>query len=153
MTMCDMCEKGADAFMADMIETIDKCGHAIIYVSPGEGRDQFFSYTVGLTLKYGYEIMQSGLSPHQSSHLLNDLPEAIMQRGIALAEGLIIEGLLSNGYNIKMREVSDSQFLGIAKRLYGSYPRAWQAMWPDPNNRFPDEPGYDPEGINVQELL
>src|SRR6185437_4666755 len=153
MTMCDMCEKGEDEFMLDLMATIEKCGHAIIYVGAGEGREQNFSYTVGLTAdeRFGYEIMQSGLSPHQSHHLLNDLPIAITNRGIKPMDGLIIEGIISGGYNVKLREITDKALLGVAKRLYGDYPKAWQVMWPDRGNRFPDEAGYDPEDC-LQEI-
>lgn len=154
--MCDRCDKGPQEFMKDLLETIDTCGHAIIYVTdPIPGYEVMASYTVGLTASkdHGYELAQSGLSPHQSHHMLNDVPEAIKERGIKPVDGLIIEGVLGGGYNIKLRLAERKDLCNMAREVYGEYPTVWQILWPDQNNRFPGELGYAlPEGA-LQELL
>lgn len=154
--MCDRCEKGDHAFMVDLLETIGQFGHAVIYVEDaGDGRERPMSYTVGLSGNeaYGYELAQSGLSPHQSHIVLNHLPEAIAQRKIKPVEGLIIEGVLGGGYNLKLRQVSREDQFGMARSVYGQDPKVWQVVWPDPQNKFPGEPGYNTLDQNLQELL
>jgi hypothetical protein len=124
-----------NAYLEKARDKVARHGHMIQYVGPDNAAGTHgFAYSVGLSQRRGYEIAIGDLPPEQSGHILNGLA-----RRLALlwpAEGLIVDGVLGDGFALRMRLASDRSRFAVANTLYGRTP-VWQALWPDSRGCFP----------------
>lgn len=75
--------------------------------------------------------------------MLNSLAEALSEDGAPPTDGLEVSGLLERGLALRLRLVSHPENLGVIGVVYGVLPPVWQALWPDPDNKFPGDPAYN----------
>lgn len=117
-------------------------------------------YTVGLTLNesdaFCYEIAATGMTNEMPNYIHSLLED--MDAFFPLNER--VPNIAGNGFDLWFREISlfDEDYpLSMARR----YPqerglpiptKAVQMVWPDKENRFPWEPGYDYENF-LQPLI
>lgn len=116
-----------------------------------------FAYSIGLYKKFGHpEIICFGLPTNLLSSLLNHAANLIKQ-GEILEPNKMYSGFLSG---------SDVQFLPVDKAFYGEYMGyggwyydmsfdfpALQLVWPDKQQKFPWEEGFNPDWEFLQPLL
>ncbi|KUN58908.1 hypothetical protein AQJ46_42305 [Streptomyces canus] len=131
-----------DRYLQRLAEQVAARGYAVphIFPVPDSGQPPY-AYTVGLHVTHGYELAFSGL-PGIASDVLGLLAEALAERGTTPAEGLAVDGLLHDGYSIRLRPVSDSARFPVIGALFPdlpALPAIWQALWPDPGHRFPGD--------------
>ena len=117
-----------------------------------------WSFTIGLYLNYHHpEVLIFGLKDRQSHLILNDIREKIASGGKFLA-GTRTD-LFLQGYDVTFIDVPLSAYpdhLGYALWFYRSLPDSFpcvQLVWPDRENKFPWEAGYDNAYSELQPIL
>ena len=130
------------------ISDIEAFGCTIIQVCPLAGAppdEPRWSYTIGIfDTCGGPELITVGLGESTAGYLLNEAARRLRD-GIDLAEGRH-KGLLEN-VDCEFRAVDPKwipHVMGRAKWFYGGpeFP-ILQAIYPDLENRFPGEPGFN----------
>ena len=140
--MCWLCDH-PDAEWPDyldyMRDTIDNDGWAVQAVQ----RDRFrppWAYTVGLTAAGLPELVVTGMSAHQTMHLLNDVAGYVLEVG-ALAPGA--QAVIEDGPLIEVVELTEpTAHLFVATELYGKGIRAQQIVHADDRGHWPWDVGY-----------
>jgi len=103
-----------------------------------------FAYTVGLTEHTQPELVIAGLDPLIAQALLNDLAQRVVEHGQRLTHGQRLHDLIA-GYDAIIVDgpITGDLYPGTAIGRYGpGLVRLRQIVWPDPDGRFPWEPGY-----------
>lgn len=135
-----------DRFLSRLAAQIATRGYAVPRIGPDPGTGHpAYAYTAGLHVTHGYELAISGLPPEIAGGVLDLLAAALPERGTTPAQGLVVEGLLHDGYSIRLHRVRDvgtpSRFRWIGD-LFPSLPAPpaiWQALWPDSAHHFPGD--------------
>ena len=112
-----------------------------------------FLYTTGLTGGDHPELVVAGLPP-ETAHGLVGAAFGVIRSGIPLAPGRDYEGIAA-GFPVRFREVDQDACLhplSVTTRFYGRRVPALQLLWPDPEGRFPGEPGCDPRMAASQDI-
>jgi hypothetical protein len=132
---------------------IEKHGWSAISVfatedNPGVG----FTYTVGLRDSYDHpELIVYTLNALQAHGVLFSAIKNIKEgKGYEKGERRtdVIEGPNGTELPVVIHEVPEpGEPLTAARRFHNRDESALQIVWPDPNNRFPGEPGYDAENF------
>jgi len=126
-------------------EHIDRVGWSVTMVMPTDDDPGTpFAYTVGLTGHDLPELIIAGLPPRVAHTLLNDLAGLVLDQGLRFGHGQRISFLLA-GYDAVIIDgpATDVLYPGAAYDRYGTdRVRLQQVVWPDPQGRFPWEPGY-----------
>lgn len=73
--------------------------------------------------------------------MLHALATALAERRLTPTDEIEINGVLSDGYALRLRSVSRPEDFGIINALYGATPPVYQALWPDLHHGFPGDPG------------
>lgn len=149
---CAMCAgKSVDDVMEKVADGVRRYSwHAVGTVTPGGTP---YMYTAGLTHSLGCpELLVAGLPPEAAHGILGAAVDKIRESG-PLEDGHLYEGIAA-GFPVRVRKGAGafSPFgLGVANRFAGR-PVPWlQVVWPDPQRRFPGEPGCDPAMAAAQE--
>ena len=155
---CYTGEHGVEATLVRMKEDIERCGTSVIGVMD----NPTFSYTTGLLEKFNHpEIIIFGLHPEVAQEFLNLLRDRIAD-GETFEEGKDYDEI-AHGFTTRFVEVDDAKgqpdYFGAGLRYYKHYQpelaeayQAIQLVYPDAENRFPWDEGYDlPK--NLQPLL
>lgn len=127
---------------------IERMGWSCIGVFPtNEGHGPPFNYTVGLWHSYQHpELAMMGMSNEQLYSCLA-VAVKLIQGGTSFAADTYSAEVLV-AHRVAFLEVLDVHHeelcLSMATRLQGEVP-ALQMVWPDREDRFPWEPGFDPE--------
>ncbi|MFG1667620.1 DUF4262 domain-containing protein [Streptomyces sp. Y7] len=132
-----------DPYLRRVQATIAEHGYAVQCVGGDvASRRQPFAYTVGLHTgpDHDYELALSGLDADTSTSVLHSLAAALAERRLKPVDGMEVNGVLSNGYALRLRSVSRPEEFGIINALYGATPPVYQAVWPDLHHRFPGDP-------------
>jgi hypothetical protein len=126
-------------------ELIRTRGWAVTIVLPTEDpQGTPFAYTVGLTALGRPELIIAGIDPEISAELLDDLAQRVYDQAPRFTHGQRISDLLA-GYDAVIVEGPATEALhpGAAFARYGrDHVTLQQVVWPDPDGRFPWEPGY-----------
>ena len=147
--------EGLEDLMRRQQHLIDTYGWAVTAVFPTDDAPGVpFAYTVGLTA-HGYpEFVIAGLHPEVAHTLLNDIAKRVYDRAQRFTAGQRISDLLV-GYDAVIVEGPATEELhpGAAFARYGKDKvTLQQVVWPDPQGRYPWDPGY-PYGSHVQPVL
>ena len=140
-----------DDFFDEQSEIIGKFGWAVVHVLPEEDDPADtvpFAYTVGLT-GYGFpELTIAGLPPETGHLLLNEVAGRVVDEALLLRHGQCIRDLiLEQQVRVVAGEIGETLFPGAALMRYGEdRVRLLQIVWPDPDDRFPWQSGYDASG-------
>lgn len=109
------------------------------------GGGECFTYTTGLAAGDHPELVIAGLPP-ETAHGLIGSAVKIIRSGTLLAPGKDYTGI-AKGFPVRFRVVDQDACkhpLSVTTRFYGRRVAALQLLWPDPQGRFPGEPGCDP---------
>lgn len=151
---CTICH-GIKTLRETVLENIRKSGFHMTGVFSEHGHPAF-TYTAGLETTFTHpEIVIYGIDPQNASHLLHAAVDLIRD-GAAFVSGRQYENIAEN-FPMAFLDISDP----IARRnfpvSYQSQPdcrvRIMQMVWPDPNGKFPWQPGYDQEYSALQPIL
>lgn len=131
-----------DRYLQRLAEQVAVRGYAVPRIGPDPDSGQPpYAYTAGLHVTHGYELAFSGL-PGIANDVLGLLAEALAERGTTQVDGLAVDGLLEDGYSLRLRPVSDTARFPVIGVLFPdlpALPAIWQALWPDPGHRFPGD--------------
>ena len=123
---------------------VGQVGWAVIKIVPtGEDLSTSYAYTVGLTEHGLPELLISGLDPQLSQDLLNDLARRVHGTTQRFTHLQTIGDLL-RGFDAVIIDgaPTDALHAGLALARYGAQRvRLQQVVWPDPQGRFPWQPG------------
>lgn len=105
-----------------------------------------YAYTIGLSARCGFEFAISGLEVEDMHNALAKLADRARRRKLAPVDRLFVEGVLEDGYMMRLRKVhAEWEFPWIARVLdLEAQPPVWQAQFPSPKHLFPGEDGFDP---------
>lgn len=138
-----------------ILRCVEDPGWAVMQI-PEDDEGPGFAYTVGLHARFGHpELICFGLRPEVMHAMLNDCG-ARVRAGEHFTAGVSAEGVLE-GFAVRFHEVrakeSFREHMGYANWFYGRkaggvsrllgrnrFPLL-QLLWPDPEGRFPGEPG------------
>lgn len=138
---------------------IEKHGLSVIVIEadaylPG------FAYSIGLWKKFGHpEIIAFGLPPETLHAIINDVA-ALVKQGGKMEAGKDYPDIFANSparfLQVDPRNMTD--YFGYALDYYGTYENthdfpALQLVWPDRNQRFPWEDGFEEGFTHHQPLL
>jgi hypothetical protein len=139
-----------DPVISRVLENIDEHGLHITGVFPNndtapEDRERF-SYTTGLSRRLGFELALATMPFDTALWILNRTAELIKDTP---REGDRVEGLLGGGYTARLHRCADLSRFTMTRRIYGGDPEGgvWQVLVPDAAGLFPDEPGYNHDGL------
>ena len=125
-----------------------------------------FTYSVGLYLNFLHpEILVMGLHPTTAHGLITRLLHEASQ-GSTLAADSVRQDLFEDSRPVRFRAVPEERYLDYLGRncnfyfsLFGKQSGLYdfgfpvlQAIWPDRDGHFPDEPGCDPRFSAVHAL-
>jgi hypothetical protein len=134
-------------YLRRCLKLIEENGYMIQFVIGDERQPPPLGYTAGLCTREAapFELAISGLDYERSGSLLRSLAERPIDW--MPYEGMMIDDVLADGFALRLRAVSDVGQFTIARHVYGMAGPAWQVMWPDPEGRYPVDPGYrsDPQ--------
>jgi hypothetical protein len=135
---------GINSFLRRMNQRIDQQGWAVLTVLPAYDRPMApFAYTIGLTAHQSPELIIAGVDPCVAEPLLNELARRVVKDAQRFTPGQRISDLL-RGYDAILVEGAATAALRPAAAFvhYGEdRVRLQQVVWPDPQGRFPWEPG------------
>jgi hypothetical protein len=117
------------------------------------GGGALFMYTTGLTGGDHPELVITGL-PADAAHGVLAAAVDVIRGGTPLVPGRDYEGIAA-GFPVRFREVDQDNCthpLSVTTLYYGKRVPALQLLWPDPEGRFPGEPGCDPVMAAVQDI-
>lgn len=134
---------------ASLTTNIAKYGHQLIGVFDCVPN---FTYSIGLSSKYGFEIIVIGLPPTMAGALINDVAEDLAQ-GLKIVPGVAYDKWAN--LPCKFMEAGDSVrgYVCQADRYYGKNVKVLQFVIPDKEGRFSDDEGYDSEYMNPRQPL
>ncbi|MBG0563239.1 DUF4262 domain-containing protein [Actinoplanes aureus] len=137
-----------DDFFERQSEIIDEYGWAVVHVLPADDDPEEtvpFAYTVGLT-GFGFpELAITGLDPEAGHQILNELACRLCDDGLRLSHGQRISDLLADQEVVIVAgEATEEVFPGAALARYGDERvHLRQIVWPDLDNRYPWQRGYE----------
>lgn len=104
------------------------------------------AYTIGLSIQCGFEFAMCGLPMYDMHNALAKLVDRARQRKLSPVDRLFVEGVLENGYVLRLRPADTGwDFPWIARALeLETRPPVWQAQFPSAAHLFPGETGFDP---------
>ncbi|MFC0531342.1 DUF4262 domain-containing protein [Phytohabitans kaempferiae] len=145
-----------EQLLAKYSHIVDRRGWAVVHCAPtiNEPRNHVFAYTVGLTAHDRPEILITGLPPHISQGLLDELAARVYDRNARFVHAQRITDLLID-YHAIIIDGHPAEDLRphVANAIYGpNQVRLQQVVWPDPHGRFPWQDGY-PHAKAQQPLL
>lgn len=122
-------------------ELIRDCGCQVIGVF-GTETAPTFSYTIGLTATYGFELIVIGLRPDYATIIFNDIVASLKE-----FEELKLDVPDDRWANLPVmfKETTDRvrNYVYQADHFYGKPVRVLQMVMSDKNGLLPDASGYD----------
>ncbi|MFF4344751.1 DUF4262 domain-containing protein [Kitasatospora sp. NPDC001540] len=139
-----------DPVLARVHANIEKHGLHLTGVfpadSPAPAEHEWYTYTTGLGARLGFELALATLPFEVAGPILHHAATLLTATP---SEGDLVEGLLGSGYTARLHRCTDTRRFATTRRIYGSDPvdGVWQIVVPDADGRFPDEPGYNHDGL------
>lgn len=130
------------SFRDQIQETIEKYGLQIIGVG-GQGQPSF-SYTIGLTAKFGYELLVCGLPSHIAHSVLNTIAlDGTVELDVPTTKFTNLP-LLFKETDMSLGKLHD-QYVCQADNFYGKEVTVVQIILSDRQGRTPNDDTYDHE--------
>lgn len=141
-----------DAYRQRIASLVAEHGHMI----QGVMTDPPFAYTAGLYRTHALpEIVVMGLAPQIAHTILNDVARQMKAGGLTPLGGVdfdeVFAGAPARFRLLGAREVDEHLAIAAAVNGRDDFP-AWQLIWPDPQGRFPGDPGCPPMTAALQDL-
>ncbi len=136
---------------------IKRVGWSLISVL-SDGKEPGFSYTIGLSKTFSHpEIIVFGVPPEAAHGMCSNIVESTLRKDKSVTPGRLYDKI-ADGYRIKFIQVDGAfkdQRMLLLKLCYDDPGKvlAFQMVWPDPNNKFPWEAGFDHRYDLAQPLL
>lgn len=149
---CAMCAGGTvDDVMKQVADGVRRYSwHAVGTVTRGGTP---YMYTAGLVHSLGHpEMLVAGLPPEAAHGVLGAAVDKVRESGL-LEDGRLYGGIAA-GFPVRIRKGAGafSPFrLAVANQFSGRTVPWLQVVWPDPQRRFPGDPGCDPAMAAAQE--
>lgn len=138
-------------------DSVARIGWHVIAVRGRSGEDPEFAYTIGLFERFKHpELLMYGLPAETLHSVLNAIGRRIAD-GERFEDGQRIADVLEEDLDLAVRAVRGRttyrEHFGYALWFYGGdwFP-AVQIVWPDPENRFPWDAGFDSTLTAMQPL-
>ncbi|HVK22201.1 MAG TPA: DUF4262 domain-containing protein [Actinokineospora sp.] len=157
---CLICEDhgdGLDDADARLVATVSDPGWGVLTMTDDE-TDTVWAFTVGLWHSFrAPEVAMFGLRPPTMTRCLNHVGNLVAD-GRTLAAGDDVGAVFGDGLPSRLTPVDAAWhkiLFGTSVGFYGSTLAVpfLQLLWPDPNSRFPGEPGFAPEFTGWQPML
>jgi len=136
---------------------IERVGWSVVSVF-SDGEEPGFSYTIGLSRTFSHpEIIVFGIPPEAAHGMCSSIVKNTLRKGGSAIPGPLYDNI-ADGYGIRFIRVDSAfrdQRMLLLKLCYDD-PRkvlALQMVWPDPDNKFPWEAGFDHRYDLAQPLL
>ena len=133
-------------FEKKLLDDVARHGWHCVQVQE-QGQEPGYSHTVGLYKTHGHpELMIMGLQPDEAHELLGRASEQISKGHIFRADAR--DNVLLGDRDCLLRTVPPTayrKYLGSAVWFYKDSPQSFpalQILWPDPDGKFPGEPGF-----------
>lgn len=144
--MCNGTYVDYEGFLAGVRAKIDEHGYTVQGVLEEADRPGWM-YTIGLEQSRSHpELLIVGLEQRTSYALLTKVADDVIG-GNRYEPNKPISGLIKDGYDlmpIEVMNVDEDDWFNIAKNYYGhSDFTVLQLVWPDMDNVYPWEPGYE----------
>jgi hypothetical protein len=160
--LCLVCRDYGDRDNLDNIDTklvrdIDEAGWGVVGV-PADATSAGWAFTVGLWHTFrSPEVAIFGLEPAVMMKCLNLVGDEV-SHGRFLAATDVLDHVLEDGFRVTVRRVDPGwrkTFFGTSLGFYRATPLVpWlQLLWPDRQNRFPGDLGFDGMLDELQPLL
>ncbi|MGZ4745665.1 MAG: DUF4262 domain-containing protein [Oryzihumus sp.] len=151
-----MCEGESIQEIVDSLKAkIAEYGYTKVLVDGSGHVPYHFGYSLGLADQLHPEVFLRGpMPPNVVAGLVDHLVHKV-QEGLVLSDGLILDGLLKDGYTLRVHGpvAADDAETHLAVLLFGDLGQtAYQVLWPDQSGRFPTDPDFDPKLASSQPL-
>lgn len=132
-------------------ETIENGMWSVVAIPDGYPT---FAYTVGLWKMFKHpEIIVYGLPVHIARSFLNQFGNSIKEKSDRFMVDNIYHYLAGNGMKTMFKKVRDKSDFGACLAFYGGDFEAIQMVWPDTQNNFPWEDGFEAKFYNMQKVI
>lgn len=135
-------------------ESIRKVGWHCIAILAESGTPDY-AYTIGLEQTYGHpELVICGL-PARAAHGVLTAAVELIERGSRFGDGDERDGI-AQGFPLRFRAIPldrCSLEFHVSDVHYGHKAGRLQVVWPDPDCRFPSDPGCDEDMAAVQDVI
>lgn len=134
------------AFYAEINAKIRKFGFTVMGIS-GHGETSF-SYTIGLSTSFGFEILVVGLPVAYAHQIFYSVYNMLLD-GMTIDLGKPIEGL--GNFPLMFEECNHAnpllfdKYAVQAEQILGYKPRILQMVIPDQKGKFPDDADFNHE--------
>ena len=120
---------------------------------PGGDDGPPYSYTAGLARRGLHELVVFGFSADLARPVLDDLAQRLLD-GERFATNVALDDVLPGmpAMMIDVPDVEAAHYLGQAKARVRGPLRALQIAWPDGDDLFPWQPGYD-EAFRARQVI
>ena len=151
---CLACQMGPEFAMDKLDHDIRTAGWAVIAIPDAH---PVFAYTVGLTEMFETarpELLVTGLPADVAGSTLA-AAVAAMQDDNAVFEANTYDDRVLVGLRVAFMEAdahNEDLWLGVAIERYGHDVSALHLIWPDPNDRFPWDEGFQRKYRDAQPL-
>lgn len=138
----------------DIEGKVKRAGYAVVAVI-GDQANPTFAYTIGLSETYSHpEIITIGLPARTAHHLISRVVDVLEDGGCVPLDGRMAE--IASGFDmffaaVKSDRVQDRMLACVSR--YGEDFPVMQMVWPDKNNVFAWEDGYDISEYAGQPIL
>lgn len=140
---------GFEAFLENQDRVIAEHGHVSVYVG-GDDPDRTYTYTVGLNDVGWPELICMTLGPDSSYMILNEVVRKLRSSERMPVDQMIVTEALNFPIHLisAPNDPQSERFTMARERAIriGKSPESvtgLQAVWPDPDGKYPWEVGYD----------
>lgn len=134
-------------------DNVQRFGHHVQYVFPCQPGDQEFTYTIGLTAKYGYELIVFGLPARASAQILNQISVYLRDHHLPLDEPV---GEFTN-LPVQFKLCDPAKLGDYVRQAFNYYDRedipVVQMVLCDKDGHFPDDPKFDHAYMDKRQTL
>lgn len=130
-----------NSFREKILRDIETHGVSLVGVA-SDGESPQFTYTIGLTARFGFEILVFGLPPHFAGYILNDVTQELITGGVI---GLDAPDDRWANMPLLFKEANQHahDYVVQADNIYGRDVRVLQMVLPDKEGHFPGDRAFD----------
>lgn len=140
-----------------VLENIARFGLSVLSIGPDSDNDiPPFSYSIGLSLKEGSELLCESLPPDISHSLISEIASQLPKNNIAVDHSCIVRGLLQHNMPIALvvvdeEDIHDTRTIQVSGIIDVYNYKVLQVILPDSSGIFPWQEGHD-IGMGIQNI-
>ena len=148
---CDFCGKSIEDVNSHLMETIYKHSYAVLAISGDEANNiPWFTYTVGLmqTIKHP-DFIIAGLPPDITKKIIKNIYNYIVNKNEIIEPDTEYTGFLPNNLPVifkTCKKIAFDEYMYKTNWFNNEATcenAAYQIVWPDHNNLFPWDEGFN----------